>query len=67
MPMTIHKAAEILRLDSLGAFDVDPADLAEAEQLGSKALQRITDMRNYKTLTGLAASCPARALGSEAI
>jgi hypothetical protein len=63
--MTIDKAIEILHLDSLGDFDGDPADLAEAEQFGIEALQRITDMRKYKTLVGLAASCPARALGVE--
>lgn len=65
MLMTTDKAIEILRLDSLGAFDGDPADLAEAKQRGIEALERICDIRQYKTLIGMAVSMPGRPLPSE--
>ena len=63
--MTPDKAIEILRLARACVFEGDEQDLEKAQQFGIEALERLNDMRTYKTLVGLASSLPGRTLPSE--
>lgn len=65
--MTLDKAIEILRLDNSREFEGHEADLQQAKRMGLEALERIRDMRGYKTLMAVAVSEPGRLLPSEAI
>lgn len=62
---TLKKAIEILQLEKTGNFEGDAHDLDQAHQMGIEALERIQDMRGYRTLIGLASSMPGRLLPSE--
>lgn len=63
--MIVGKAIELLRLDKIGGFEGDAADLEKAHQLGIEALERIQEIRGYKTLIAVACSMPGRLLPSE--
>ena len=63
--MRAEKAVEILRLHDICEVEGGCADLESAQQLGFEALQRVQEMRAYKTLIGLASSNPGRLLPSE--
>ena len=63
--MPPEKALEILRLWYSGEIEVDPQDLRQAVQSGIEALQRIQELRGYRTLIGAASSLPGRLLPSE--
>lgn len=63
--MTIGKAIEILLLDRTGHFEGAAADLEQAQQYGIEALERIQEIRKFRTLIGQAASNPGRLLPSE--
>jgi len=63
----VPKALEILRLDKVGAFEGEPADLEWAQGMGIEALERIQDIRGYNTLIGMASSNPSRLLPSEEV
>lgn len=63
--MTLEKSVEILQLHKAGEFEGDPEDLRKASQLGIEALQRIQEVRGYKTLMAAACSMPGRLLPSE--
>ena len=65
--MTPEKAIEILQLHKNGEYEGDAADLEWAQQMSIEALERIQNMRQYKTLIGLAISNPGRLLPSEAM
>ena len=64
--MTLKKAIEILQLSKVCEFKGDVVDLKLAYQWGIEALERLQDIRKYKTLMGLAISNPSRLLPSEA-
>jgi len=64
--MTLDKAFELLELDKNCGFEGAPADLEQAHQIGIEGLQRIKDIRGYKTLMAVAVSDPGRLLPSEA-
>jgi len=61
------KAIEILQLHKNDEYEGDAADLEWAQRMGIEALERIQDIRRYKTLIGLAISNPGRVLPSEGI
>lgn len=63
--MTPKKAIEILRLGKAGEFEGAVADLERAQQAGIEALERILNIREYKTLIAVAISNPGRLLPSE--
>jgi len=63
--MILNKAIEILHLNKTGNYEGGADDLEKAHQMGIEALERIQDMRRYKTLIGLASSVPSRLLPSE--
>jgi len=63
--MTPVKAIELLQLYLSGEGEIDPQDFQQAIQFGVEALERIQELRGFKTLIGAASSLPGRSLPSE--